>query len=167
MNIEEFLTNPAPLPAPSIPFLTEYDALWDSILIDFRLNLFLNRGYLLIQGMGMPPEYNTGVVVLHGLTSAEVADPDGAPRAIRTIHLWKPAFRHGRWSVETSTEFGGSLSASALGAEIVLGLTEVGELALPDFESATDLELTAGLVSWRSEFRPLARQVVGAVPSFE
>jgi len=167
MNIEEFLAHPTPLPTPSIPFLTEYDALWDSIMVDFRLNLVLNRGYLLIQGMGMPLEYDAGVLVLHGLTSIQNSQPKGATRSLRTIHLWKPTFKDGRWSVETATESGNSFSVSALGAEIVLGLTGVGERPLPDFEYATDAELAAGLVSWRSEFRPLARQVVGAVPSFE
>ena len=165
MNIEEYLEAPHELPNPSIPFLTDFDALWDSILIDLRFNFVFNRISMLIHGMGMPSEYNTGVLVMHEVSNLQVTSPGGGARDLRTIHLWRPANGADGWSIETSTERGGSLSATARAAEFVVGITEGGERGLPDFAEASDQQLASGVISWRSEFTPLARQVVGLVKS--
>jgi hypothetical protein len=149
------------LPPPSVPYLTEADSLWDAVVVDIRVGTLLGKVELLVAGLGAEPDINTAVIVLNDVSEFHFVVP--APgRTWLAIHSWEPHFDGTKWSVDISNEKGPRLRAVAAGAEIVVGHTAIADAPPPDFTSATDAEIAIGMVAWTTEFRPLARQVVGA-----
>jgi hypothetical protein len=169
MTIDEFLRNPGPLDRKEgTSFLLERDSLWDSVLVDFRLNLVSNTAQVLVQGMGLPPEYNTAVLVVYSVSECRISAPPPTGRSLRTVHSWDPHYIDNRWAVQVLTEnalrpSGDEFFLAGSGAELYLGRTEIAGQPMPDFEFASDDEVAMGIVRWDSPFEAIALQSVGNI----
>lgn len=162
MKISELLVDPGReqmSASPESDALTEQDALAEASLLDVRLDATTSDLWLLFDCRGslQLEEGNTAVVVVNGLIKLNWEAEERNGRTWRAVMGWVPRADSGRLTVVVETEPGGRLEATGNGGEFFVGNIPGGDDPPPDFTSATDAEIRAGLAHWASEF-----ELVGA-----
>lgn len=127
-------------------------------LFDLRFNvvectawlLFDCKGALQIRGG------NTAVVVLRAVRALEWHTPALGPRMWQRVEGWATNSISASERVLTLALEVGDVRASFSAAEFFIGDVPGGDEAPPDFEEASDEEMTTRLQNWNSEFESVS-----------
>lgn len=157
MIIEDLLNSPERRSLAAMPeadALVEPDALLEAALLDIKMDATTSSVWLLFDCRGaiQLEMGNTAVVVIRGVTGFQWRTEPRAQRTWRAIMGWQPATSEDGFSCTADLTSGSSLQVSGSGAEFYVGDIPGGDDPPPDFTSATDAEIRAGLASWASEF---------------
>lgn len=160
MIIEDFLGSPERILLPEhaeVDALRCPGALEDSALLDVRISGVWPRAWLLFDCKGALDvrQGNTAVLVAHGLrTISWKSDGDPPGRLNRAVGIWQPTVGNSEWHLQVSLWRNVTLELTARSAEFYVGNVPGGDDPPPDFGTATDDEIRAGLADWSSEFEP-------------
>lgn len=157
MIIEELLAWPERRSLAAMPeadALAEPDALLEAALLDVKMDASTSSVWLLFDCRGaLQLEMgNTAVVVVHGVTDLQWRTESRAQRRWRAVMGWQPAATGEGFSCAADLTSGSRLQVAGSAAEFYVGDIPGGDAPPPDFTSASDAEIRAGLASWTSEF---------------
>jgi hypothetical protein len=159
--VDEFLRSQerfdVQVPPEMDPFLDE-GALDGAYVLDIRFDALRSRAWMLFDCRGALQVVtgNTAVLVVNEVRSFSWADNDAPkPRRQRSVGVWRPSSANGNWAVHMGFESSSHLLITGSGGEFFVGDIPGGDDAPPDFMTATEEEMRAGLAGWSSEFRPI------------
>lgn len=139
---------------PEADALAEVDALLEAALLDVRFDATTSSAWLLFdcRGAVQLEMGNTAVVVVRGVTGLQWhADPRPG-RVWRAVMGWQPVSGAGLFSCTVELSPGSRLEVSGVAAEFYVGDIPGGDDAPPNFMTASDKEIRAGLAAWSSDF---------------
>jgi hypothetical protein len=157
MKISELLVDPERdrmSASPESDALTEDGALAEAALLNVRMDTTLSDLWLLFDCRGalQLEEGNAAVVVVNGVTAFNWAAERRDGRTWRAVMGWSPSAQAGHLTIVVETEPDGRLEVRGTGGEFFVGNIPGGDDPPPDFTSATDAVIRAGLADWSSEF---------------
>ena len=140
--------------APESDALVEPDALLEAALVDVRLDATVSSVWLLFDCRGAVhlQAGNTAVVVVRGVTSLLWHVDSGPGRTWHAVMGWRPSLVAGVFSCDVELAPEARLQVSGTAAEFFVGDIPGGDDPPPNFVSATDEEIRAGMAHWTSEF---------------
>lgn len=156
MRIADLLVDPERgrgAPPPESDALTEDGALAETALLDRRLDLTTSDLWLLFDCRGALQlrNGNAAVVVINKITKLSWEAERRERRTWRAVMGWSPGAQSGQLTIVAEINPGGRLIAGT-GGEFFVGNIAGSDEPPPDFTSATDAEVRAGLAAWSSEF---------------
>lgn len=157
MIIEDLLVWPGRRSLAAVPemdALADVDALLEAALLDIRFDATTSSVWLLFDCRGaLHLEMgNAALVVVRGVTALQwQADPRPG-RLWRAVMGWRPVTGAGMFSVTVDLSPASRLQVNGAGAEFYVGDIPGGDDAPPNFMTANDQEIRAGLASWTSDF---------------
>lgn len=156
MIIEDLLVWPERWSLAAVPeadALADSDALLEAALLDVRMDATTSSIWLLFdcRGAVQLEMGNTAVVAIRGVTDIQWRTEPGEQRRWRAVMGWRPVTSKAGFSCTAELTSGSSLQVVGSGAEFYVGDIPGGDEPPPDFTSASDAEIRAGLASWTSE----------------
>jgi hypothetical protein len=160
MTIFDLITGPrpGPLPPPELDVLTEPEALAEAQLIAVQLDAVRSELWLLFDTrIALQVRTgNTTVLVARGVRSFSWSADERRPGPTAwNVVSWLPAVSDRGWSLRAGFVPDADLAVSAATAELWVGDVPGNDAGPPDFTSASDAEVRAGLASWTSPFTPV------------
>jgi hypothetical protein len=159
--VDEFLRSQGrfdvQVPPEMDPFLDK-GALDEAYVLDIRFDAVRSRAWMLFDCRGALQVVtgNTAVLVVNEVQSFSwINDEAPRPRQQWSILEWWPSTVAGGWTVHMGLHSSSVLLITGSGGEFFVGDIPGGDDAPPDFMTATEEEMRAGLAGWSSEFRPI------------
>lgn len=139
---------------PEADALSEVDALLEAALLDVRFDATTSSAWLLFDCRGAVhlEMGNTAIVVVHGVTGLQWRAEPRSQRTWWAVMGWHPTAAERAFSCTADLSPGGRIHVAGTAAEFYVGDIPGGDDPPPDFTSATDEEIRAGLASWASVF---------------
>ena len=142
--------------------LREQDALVDAALLEVKFDATLMSLWLLFDCRGTlhMDDGNTAVVMVHQVTDFRWSGTPFGQRRWRSVASWSPVLNDTTFSATLKVLNVGATAPDTLYLTGTCGEFHVGDIpggddAPPDFTSAADEEIRAGLASWNSPFTPI------------
>ena len=161
MTIDEFLRSQErfdiQVPPETDPFLNE-GALDEAYVLDIRFDALRSRAWILFDCRGALQVVtgNTAVLVVNEVQSFSWINYEALkPRQQRSILTWRPSSVDGDWTLRVGFAPSSVLLIAGSGGEFFVGDIPGGDEPPPNFMTATEEEMRAGLAGWSSEFRPI------------
>lgn len=139
---------------PEADALAEVDALLEAALLEVRFDATTSSAWLLFdcRGAVQLEMGNTAVVVVRGVTALQWHAGSGLGRTWRAVMGWQPVSAPDTFSCTVELSPGSRLQVNGDAAEFYVGDIPGGDAAPPNFMTASDEEIRAGMAQWTSDF---------------
>jgi hypothetical protein len=160
LSIEDLLQSPTRREfgaAPEANALLDPDALQEAALLDIRLNLVASSAWFLFDCRGALQirAGNTAVLAVQGVRSLRWQGQSRGPRTWHAVLGWTPRIVNNGLLLRADMSPGGQLEVLGTTGEFYVGDVAGGDDPPPNFISASDAEVRAGLAQWNSGFEPI------------
>jgi hypothetical protein len=149
-------------PTPECDAFSDVDALTEASLLDVRMDLINSTVGLMFDCRGALQirQGNVAVVVIRGVSSCEWASVPRDGRSWRAVMAWQPQVSMTSLTVAASVEPAGRLRVVGTAGEFYVGSTPGGDAPPPDYTTASDAEVRAGMPHWCSDVNVLGATFV-------